>query len=167
MIKNYSLALIAAAVSADPWVYTETTYTATVGEGFLYTVATQTVTKTATLSIEETEAGSGSFDVTFTKRFDVEHHANFWPIGYTHHLAIVDEGSGSQYYLDAGNSWNTAHFSDSLEYPVSDNGWGNYFTSDKVMHTTLTASDATNNLRQDAGLSCVSGECYEGDTPIV
>ena len=71
MITNYSLALIAAAASADPWVYTETNYSATVGEGYSDTVAKQTVTKTATLSLEEIEAGSGVFDMTFTKRFDV------------------------------------------------------------------------------------------------
>ena len=71
MFKNYSLALIVAAASADPWVYEETTYTTTVGENYSDVIATQTITKTATLSIEETEEGSGTFDVSLTKRFDV------------------------------------------------------------------------------------------------
>ena len=34
------------------------------------------------------------------------------------------------------------------------------------MHTTINNGFATNNLRQDAGLSCLNGECYEADTPI-
>ena len=92
MIKNYSLALIAAAVSADPWLYEETTYTATVREGYSDAVSTQAVTKTANLSIEETS--SGVFDMTLTKRFDVSVESDNYSSSYRHHLVIVDEGAG-------------------------------------------------------------------------
>ena len=60
MIKTFSVAMTVAAASAQSYTYQES-YTATVYESFDELVASQTVTKTTSLSIAETEVGSGTF----------------------------------------------------------------------------------------------------------
>ena len=163
MIKIFSIAMTVAAASAQSYTYQES-YTGTVSESFDSVVATQTVTKTTSLSIAETEVGSGTFTAQFTDRFDVEATSNSIYSANDHYFAYIDEGQGGQLYLDTYDYFGKFAVYDSLNYPNSDNGWAHFFLN-APSHTEGSLSANANINGGSAGV-CLNDVCYSSDTEL-